>query len=405
VFAVLLALAAAGCGKSIPTTPMAMPPVSAVHFVVSADTLQSGQIKLFTATALDTLGAVIANAVFDWRSGDPAVFTVNNNGAVRAVSEGRAKLFAAAGGHSDSMMISVFVNRGWYTQASFTSTDLNGVYFLPDGRHGWAVGSAGRILATGDAGASWAPQVSHNMFTLNAVWFTGPDSGWVVGGAGTILHTVNGGLTWTQIASNASENLLDVCFATRDTGWVVGAGGVVLRTFDRGASWQRQTPTLSDLQSVSFAGTRDGWAVGSGGVIIGTHDRGLSWYVVQPAVTGLSLNAVWRRSSWLGWAAGQSGAMPRTVSLPDTAWTLGNAGASNSLLGVCYPADAIGYAVGYNSGGTGVVLRTDDGGLSWQTQTPGTQFRLKDVFFIDAQNGWAVGRGGVILHTSSGGLP
>jgi photosystem II stability/assembly factor-like uncharacterized protein len=145
--------------------------------------------------------------------------------------------------------------------------------------------------------------------------------------------------------------------------------------------------------------------VGDGGVILGTHDRGLSWYTVQPSITALSLRAVSRRSATLAWASGQNGVTARTVTLPDTAWTLGNAGASYTLDGLYYPSDLIGYAVGYNSGGVGVVLRTDDGGMSWQDQNVGTQFRLKDVFFTDPQNGWAVGRNGVVMHTSTGGLP
>ncbi|MBI1799511.1 MAG: Ig-like domain-containing protein [Candidatus Eisenbacteria bacterium] len=413
----LLTWLAAGCANqpaSVPTAPAPLPPLSKVTVSPATDTLVAGQSAVFTATALDTLGAVVGYATFVWTSTNPAAFAVDGHGNVQALAEGSGLVVASAGGFSDSATVAVIVQRGWYMQTSQTSNDLNGVFFLPDRTHGWAVGSAGRIVATTNAGASWSQQVSNSGFNLNAVWFTGPDSGWVVGAAGAVLRTVNGGMTWTQVTSNAGENLLDVWFATRDTGWVVGANGVVLRTFDRGATWQRKTPTSFDLQSVSFAGTRDGWAVGNGGVILGTHDRGISWYIVQPSITAQALNAVWRSATpapWAvgdgtAWAAGQSGATPRAVATADSLmWELDNAGASNNLLGVCYPSDRIGYAVGYNSGGVGLVLRTDDGGVTWQTQSPNTQFRLKDVFFTDPLNGWAVGRNGTILHTSSGGLP
>jgi hypothetical protein len=126
---------------------------------------------------------------------------------------------------------------------------------------------------------------------------------------------------------------------------------------------------------------------------------------VQPSITAQALHAVWRRSATLAWAIGVNGVSGRTVTVPDTAWALGNAGANFTLDGLTYPSDMIGYAAGYNSGGVGAVLRTDDGGLSWQTQNVGTQFRLKDVFFTDPLNGWAVGRNGVVIHTSTGGLP
>ena len=41
----------------------------------------------------------------------------------------------------------------------------------------------------------------------------------------------------------------------------------------------------------------------------------------------------------------------------------------------------------------------------WNTQTnPDTQNRsLYSVFFLDSDNGWAVGNGGIILQTTNGG--
>lgn len=403
--AVSLALVAVGCGSSNPTAPTPMPPLSAVVLTPGTDTLLVGQFTRFTATALDTLGAVVGNATFSWGTSDPNVFTVDGYGQVHGRAEGTALLTAEAGGLSDTSTVAVIFQSGWYPQVSNLSTDLNAVFFQSNRRTGWAVGNGGRIIATTDAGMTWSSQVSNTSFNLNAVFFTNVDSGWVAGTGGILLHTVNGGKLWTQVTSNAAENLMDMWFATPDTGWVVGSSGVILRTFDRGKTWQRQTPSLSLLHSVAFNGTRDGWAVGDNGVILGTHDRGLSWYTVQPSLTSLSLRAVARRSGTQAWAVGLSGVTAKFVDVPDTSWVIGNAGASFTLDGLVYPSDQIGYAAGYNSGGSGVVLRTDDAGMTWQTQIVGTQFRLKDVFFTDPLNGWAVGRNGVVMHTSTGGLP
>jgi len=403
VAAVLPMLLAAGCGKS-PTAPV-LPPLSSVVLSPAIDTLQVGQVRMFTATATDTGGAPVPEATFLWSSSDPGIFTVNFAGRVTGVGEGCALLIAEAGGLRDTAEIFVFAQAGWYAQTSSTSSTLNGVFFDSDGRNGWAVGVGGTIRATADAGVTWKNQVSNTGFNLQGVWFTSTGEGWTVGDAGTIRHLAPGDSIWTFVGSNASEDLLDVCFATPDTGWVVGAAGLILRTVDRGATWSRQLRGGgAALRSVSFAGTREGWAVGDGGVILGTHDRGLSWFTYQPSVTGLSLRSVWRRSESRAFAVGQQGVAPRTVSGPDsTVWELRTAGAANQLEGVFYPTDAIGYTVGFN--GVGIVMRTDDGGLTWQSQTANSQFRLKDLFFVDAQRGWAVGESGVIIHTSRGGLP
>ena len=44
-----------------------------------------------------------------------------------------------------------------------------------------------------------------------------------------------------------------------------------------------------------------------------------------------------------------------------------------------------------------LVLRTDDGGLSWRRLTHGGREDLANIFFIDNSHGWAVGEHGRIL--------
>jgi photosystem II stability/assembly factor-like uncharacterized protein len=369
------------------------------------DTLQVGDNLQLSATALDTLGAMVGGVRFNWTTSDAGVATVIG-GRVSAVGEGTALVVAEAGGKKDTAAVTVFTQRGWYAQTSNTSVNLHGVFFQSDGRNGWAVGDGGRVLRTSDAGTTWAAQVSNTGFNLNAVWFTSALEGWAAGANGTLIHTVNGGSVWAVVPSGASEVLEAITFATPDTGWAVGSAGVTLRTFDRGATWQKQYPTASALRGVSFAGTRDGWAVGDGGVIVGTHDRGVTWFVVQPSVTAQSLRDVFRRSEPAAWAVGAAGVAPRTVATVDsTAWQLGNAGAAFTLQGVSFASDLIGYAVGFNTGGSGAALRSDDGGATWQAQTANSAFHLNHVFFVDVEHGWAVGESGAIVHTSSGGLP
>lgn len=401
--ALAVAALAAGCGGTSPTQPVVIPPLSSLTLSVTADTLTFGEQKTFSVTAVDTNGATVSvNPA--WRSTNTAVFTVSGTGRVTPQSEGTALLIAEGGGQADSASITVIPGAGWIVQTSGVSANLHGVFFQPDGRRGWAVGAAGRIVSTQDAGATWSLQTSNTTEDLYGVWFVSSTAGWAVGANGTVRRTTNGGASWQVVVTGAAvEDLRDVAFANPDTGFAVGATGVILRTVDGGATWTRRTPTAFNLNSVAFAGAWHGWAVGDNGTIVGTHNAGASWFTVTPAVTAQTLNAVWRRSESRAWAAGLVGVVPRTASGPDsTTWLLANAGASEQLYGVCFPTDMIGYAVG--SDGAGAALRTDDGGASWQTQTPNTQFRLNDVYFIDAQRGWAVGNNGAIVHTATGGL-
>ncbi len=404
--AATLAFSLFGCDSTSPTSPPVV--AEADSLMVSPDSARVavGAAFRFSVVAYDSLGRVVV-AGLQFTSQNPAVFTVDATGRVLGESEGIAWMIVTSGAARDSAVVTVTpAVRGWYAQSSgVTGVVLHGVHFRPGGSRGWAVGDGGRILRTLDGGAAWTIQTSGASASLNAAWFTSDLEGWVVGNSGTVLHTTNAGGTWTRLLNTgASEHLYDVQFAHRDTGWAVGANGLILRTVNRGGSWQRVSPTLFDLHGVSFAGGNHGWAVGDNGVILGTHDGGQKWYTVLPTVTGAGLRSVWRASVARANAVGAAGVVPRTVASADTAsWLLANAGASFDLYGVCFPTPAVGFAVGSNAGGA--VLNSVDGGASWQPQLANSAFRLEDVFFVDAQRGWAVGANGTIVHTVTGGQP
>ena len=403
------ALLAAGCSGG-GAHSIIVPPLSRVVIsiggdtLVVSDTLNVGLHLQFKANAYDLSGNPVAGLPFTWHSSVPAVFAVNRDGRVLGVGEGQALLIADISGVADTVGLLVLPGgSGWFAQTSNWTGALEDVYFDRDGRHGWAVGDGGAILATADAGVTWTREDSHTLFNLNAVWFTDADSGWAVGNSGMAVHTVDGGATWTPMPTGASENLRDVFFAYPDTGWAVGNAGAILRTVNWGATWDKQNPTPSPLYAVSFAGTRNGWAVGDNGVILGTTDRGVTWSA-EPSVTSQSLRGVTRRSEFVAFAIGQQGVAPRTTNVLNVpTWELVNTGASNQLEDVFFTSDVTGFAVGFN--GTGIVLRTDDAGLDWTSQPMPVSTTLHSVWFVDGLRGWAVGDGGRILHTGSGGEP
>ena len=86
----------------------------------------------------------------------------------------------------------------------------------------------------------------------------------------------------------------------------------------------------------------------------------------------------------------------------DTSFTANLAGAQGSLptLEAIFFADAQnGWAVGQR----GLILHTEDGGQAWEVRRVGGSATLRDVYFANARQGWVVGYGGTIRYTADGG--
>jgi hypothetical protein len=74
-------------------------------------------------------------------------------------------------------------------------------------------------------------------------------------------------------------------------------------------------------------------------------------------------------------------------------------GSTGLLKGIFFTDANTGWAVGAG----GVILHTSDGGAGWIGQASGTTGSLYGVHFSDANVGWVVGDFGAILHTTTGG--
>ena len=73
--------------------------------------------------------------------------------------------------------------------------------------------------------------------------------------------------------------------------------------------------------------------------------------------------------------------------------------ASNHLVGMYFIDDQTGWSVGEY----GTILKTTDGGESWEQLDNRYVNNLSRILFRDENNGWIIGEKGIILHTSDGG--
>lgn len=148
----------------------------------------------------------------------------------------------------------------------------------------------------------------------------------------------------------------------------VGEQGTIIWSDDQGEQWQQaDVPVSVLLTAVAFADSNNGWAVGHDGAILRSSDRGETW---QRVADGNVVNQ-WQVARYEHLNA--AGTDPRTpeVSADDFAVMLDDAlfaqeeGATYPLLDVFF-SDA---QHGFILGAYGLLLRTSDGGDSWQVDS------------------------------------
>ena len=226
-----------------------------------------------------------------------------------------------------------------------------------DPSKGWALQNDGTVLTTDDAGKSWRI-VATNLVTCcdGDIFFINHDTGWAVGGKGQVARTDDGGRRWTRYRSGTDFALENVYFLDGERIFAT-AGGELLRSFNMGIAWK---PVASSQGPRSITFLREdanyGWVVGDGGDVLLTRDSGESWIAAwnEPggAVAGAELTSAHFVTKDLGWAVSR---------------------------------DAM-------------ILRTLDGGLTWERVFEANRKGLRAVTFTPGGTGWAVGDDGLVVR-------
>ena len=308
------------------------------------------------------------------------------------------------------------------------NVDLESVYFVDD-QHGWAVGSwyyESLILATSDGGKTWQRQGPHrDKLPLHSVTFTDATHGTAVGGnpwdqdGYYILTTSDAGEHWglhnvlaDSDPNRSSYDLYSVSFADAQNGWAVGMFGFTSRTTDGGATWSRGPGLGSEfgesLVSIHFTDADHGVALGDGGHAYRTVDGGATWSAQKVTPDDSTrLSALVFGDAQTAWVLGgvysfspneASCNFIRQSTDGGETWAPPASYVIEDLRDVSFVSATQGWAVGAD----GTVMVTTDG-EHWATQAVPVTTGLRGVDFVDALTGWAVGDDGTILATVDGG--
>jgi photosystem II stability/assembly factor-like uncharacterized protein len=257
------------------------------------------------------------------------------------------------------------------------------------------------------------------------VWsmsFTDDLNGWAACDDGTLLRTTDGGHSWARRTIRPRVNTLPplfvdsigTFFSSHRRGWVVAhlkSSAVILRTDDGGRSWKatfRAPFRRSSFHHIWFVDGKRGWAVGEaedagvhGGIIYGTKDGGRTWGLQYKGEgEESSVHEVTFSDASNGWAVGGK-AVLRTSNGGAT-WQRQRMPEESYFFGV----DVLSRDEAWVVGSGGRILHTLDGGASWSRSKLPPEYEdhwLNSVKFINTKQGWVAGNDGAIFFTEDGG--
>lgn len=213
----------------------------------------------------------------------------------------------------------------------------------------------------------------------------------------------------------APERLLNDVTQTGDRIVAVGERGHIIYSDDEGKTWAQSTvPVSVTLTGVDFGSETEGWAVGHSGVVLHSTDAGETWSLQLTGVDALEL-AIATREDRIAALEERIETAPEAEQ-GDLEWALGDLefaleimqsdldiGPVNPLLDVWFENDSHGFVVG----AYGMILRTTDGGQTWQDWSPQidnpTNFHLNDITQITGGALVIVGEAGQIHVSVDGG--
>jgi len=219
----------------------------------------------------------------------------------------------------------------------------------------------------------------------------GAKYGWIVGYVSMGARTIDtSALIWTDMYLSGDLTFSCVSFPNTSIGFASGSDGRLHKTIDGGSNWTDIGVNISNgsVNTISFTDSVTGYIGGSAPAFKKTTDGGLTWISISGYTA--TINDIYFYDSTHGWAVGTSD----ITYYNGSSWNRIANPTGQNLNSVFFINPEEGWIVG--NGGT--ILHSTNGGATWSKQTSGTTATLRDVFFTSPTNGYAVGNNGTILH-------
>jgi photosystem II stability/assembly factor-like uncharacterized protein len=228
---------------------------------------------------------------------------------------------------------------------------------------------------------------------FSSVFFVSDDEGWITSSShAEIYRTTDGGKTFEVQTTLYTCNAIHML--NENVGYAGGASGFIYKTTDGGENWNFFGTMATNLADISFPPTGDtGYACGINGNIWSISNFGVT--KMTSNVNGDLYSISFPVTSEEGWVCGGD-VMRHYVH---EIWTAADQDYPSGGFNAIFMVDSLN---GWIVGDGGIIAHTSDG-KNWFEQTNSSTNSLFDLFFLNTMNGWAIGSGETIIQTSDGG--
>jgi len=264
-------------------------------------------------------------------------------------------------------------------------------------------GGGGSVFISDNAGVDWSVK-SGNMNSLRDCKFADSKTGIAVGEKGEFIKSTDGGSGWVKGNSFTTKFLNTAFLINENIYYAAGDSGAIFRTSDGGIHWSDQTNYKKyDIQSIYFTDENNGMVAGGyqdgeRAFIYKTTNAGTNWFEAYDSLGLGQLNSLTFVNELSGYCAGNNGNILRTYD-GGYSWE-----SENIFSGNLYSVSFRDTKNGLISGETGMIFKTTNGGSNWDYMISGFYSDIYSVKYLSEDMAVAAGQEGTILFSRNDGI-
>jgi photosystem II stability/assembly factor-like uncharacterized protein len=279
----------------------------------------------------------------------------------------------------------IYVEDLFFNQEIITphSDDLIDIDF-ENSRYGCAIFKNGNCIITSDSGKTWNIAYTNiNNTQLNSI--TIYNNNWLIGlGDGGYLKSVDKGNTWNHFTFNNLEAINDMIYTDPSSIISVCNNGKIKKF--NGTIWQNQNSgTVNNLNKIDH---KNNTIIIAGDNATILKYQNSSWTSIQSPIS-TNLNDIMLKDSIEGYIAADFGYILKTVDGGIT-WNVTLSGADIDFNNVVCSGDSV-WAIGSN----GIIYTSIDNGQNWKRFSVGSLNNLNALVYMD-EKGFIAGNDGLL---------